>query len=108
MNKLGKEKFTDCVKLVPNLRLKEKYVLHYRNLKLYNELGMQVTKIHRVIKFRQEAWMAPYIEMNTKLRAKATSDFEKDFFKLANNAVFVKTMENLRKQIRVDLVSSSQ
>ena len=72
-------------------------MLHYRNLKLYHELGMRVTKIHRAIKFRQEAWMSPYIEMNTKLCAKATSNFERVFFKLANNAVFGKTMENLRK-----------
>ena len=54
---------------------------------------MQVPKIHRAIKFRQEAWMAPYTDMNTKLHAKTTSDFEKDFFKLANNAVFGKIME---------------
>ena len=101
-------KFTECVKLVPSLRKKERYVVHYRNLKLYHSLGMRVSKIHRAIKFRQEAWMAPYIEMNTKLRAKATSDFEKDFFKLANNAVFGKTMENLRRRIRVDLVAGTQ
>ena len=100
--------FTDCVKLVPNLCHKKRYVLHYKNFKLYHELGMRVTKIHRAIKYRQEAWMAPYIDMNTKLCSAAKSDFEKDFFKLANNAVFGKTMENLRKRIRVDLVSSSQ
>ena len=69
---------------------------------------MQVTKTHSAISFKQEAWMASHINMNTKLRSMATSDFEKDFFKLANNAVFGKTMENLRKRIRVDLVSSSQ
>ena len=68
---------------------------------------MGVKKIHRAVKFRQEAWMSPYIEMNTKLRAHVTSEFEKDF-KFANNAVFGKTMENLRKRIRVDLVSSLQ
>ena len=93
VNQLGC-KFTDCVKLVPSLRKKERYVVHYRNLKLYHSLGMRVSKIHRAVKFRQEAWMKPYIEMNTELRAKSTSDFEKDFFKLANNAVFGKTMEN--------------
>ena len=84
------DRFPDCAKLVPNLQHKERYVLHYRNLKLYHELGMRVTKIHRAIKFRQEAWIVPYIDRNTDLRKKATSEFEKDFFKLANNAVFGK------------------
>ena len=57
-------KFTECMKLVSNLRKKERYVVHYRNLKLYQSLGMQVTKIHRALKFRQEARMAPYIQLN--------------------------------------------
>jgi len=69
---------------------------------------MQVTKIHRALKFRQEAWTAPYIQLNTDLRIKATSEFEKDFFKLMNNSVYGKTMENLRKRIRVDLVRASE
>jgi len=101
-------KFTECMKLVPNLRKKERYVIHYRNLKLYQSLGMQVTKIHRALKFRQQAWMVPCIQLNTDLRAKATSEFEKDFFNLMNNSVFGKTMENLRKRIRVDLVRASE
>jgi hypothetical protein len=90
-------KFTECVKLVPNLRNKKRCVIHYRNLKLY--LGLKVTEIHGAVKFRQEAWMAPYI-----LKAKTSSEFEKDFFRFMNNSVSGKTMENLRKRIRVDLV----
>jgi len=101
-------KFTKCIKLVPNLRKNERYIIHYRNLKLYQSLGMQVTKIHRALKFRQKAWMAPYIQLNTDLRAKATSEFENDVFKLMNNSVYGKTMENLRKRIRVDLVRASE
>jgi len=96
------------MKLLPNLHNKERYIIHYSNLKLYQSLGMRVTEIHRAIKFRQEAWMAPYIQLNTSLRAKAASGFEKDYFKLMNNSVFGKTMENLRKRIRVDLVRVSE
>jgi len=85
----------------PKSAQKGRYVTHYRNFKLYLSLGMQVTMIHRALKFRQEARMAPYSQLNTDLRAKATSEFEKNFFKLMNNSVFGKTMENLRKRIRV-------
>ena len=91
-------------KLVPNLRNKQKYAVHYRNLQLYISLGMKITKLHRTLEFNQEPWMAPYIMMNTELRKQASSDFEKDFFKLMNNSVFGKTMENLRKRINVHLV----
>ena len=76
-----------CEKLVPNLMDKSRYVLHYRNLQLYLSLGMHLTKVHKVLKFDQSPWMAPYIEKNTHLRTTATNDFEKDFYKLMNNAV---------------------
>jgi len=80
------------VKLVPNLRDKEKYVVHYRNLQLYTELGLEITKIHRILSFRQERWMANYIQLNTSKRKTAGSDFEKDFYKLANNACYGETL----------------
>ena len=76
-----------CEKLVPNLMDKSRYVLHYRNLQLYLSLGMKITKVHKVLQFNQSPWMQPYIAKNTQLRTTATNDFEKDFYKLMNNAV---------------------
>ena len=92
-------------KLIPNLWGKKKYVLHHKNLKLYQELGLKLKKIHRGIKFREEPWMKSYIELNTDLRTKGKNDFEKDFFKLMNNSVFRKTMENIRNRVDVRLVN---
>ncbi|XP_072048611.1 uncharacterized protein [Amphiura filiformis] len=80
-------------KLIPNLNDKEKYVIHHVALKQCLELGLKLTKVHRGIKYREEAFMKSYIDKNTSLRTKAESEFEKDFFKLMNNSVFGKTME---------------
>ena len=93
-----------CNKLISNLHSKERYALHYKNMKLYTRLGMVVTKIHRIISFTQSRWLKPYIDFNTEQRQKASNDFEKDFFKLMNNSVFGKTMENMRKHMDVKLV----
>ena len=93
-------------KLIPNLWDKKKYIVHHENLKLYLELGLKVKKIHRGIKFREEPWMRSYIELNTSLRTKGKNDFEKDFFKLMNNSVFGKTMENIRNRVDVKLVNN--
>ena len=96
-------------KLVPNLHSKEKYIVHYRNLQLYVSLGMQIKKIHRVMQFEQSCWMKPYIDLNTDKKKEATMRGDKagkDLFKLFNNAVFGKTMENLRKWINFEVVTS--
>ena len=93
-------------KLIPNLKDKVKYVTHYKNLKLYKRLGLQVTAIHRVLSFSQSAWMRDYIDLNTRMRQAAKSEFEKDFFKLMNNAVFGKSMENVRNRKNFHLVCS--
>ena len=99
-----------CVrKLVPNLYSKKKYVVHYRNLQLYASLGMQIKKIHRVMQFAQSRWMKSYIDLNTEKRKEATMRGDKagkDLFKLFNNAVFGKTMENLRKRINSKVETS--
>ena len=98
-------KYVGTPKLVPNLQPKSQYIIHYRNLKYYMQLGLQLTKIHRVIQFNQSPWLKDYIEFNTTKRKASTSSFEKDFFKLLNNAVYGKTLENLRKRRNIELTN---
>ena len=102
-----KEKFglasDKTTELIPTLFNTEKYVLHVRNLSLYKDLGMKLTKIHRVLQFNESPWLAKYIDLNTNKRSTAKYAFEKDIFKLMNNAVFGKILENLRKRINLKL-----
>ena len=97
-----------CKKLVCNLFNKKKYVVHINALKQALNHGLKFKKIHRVIEFNQEAWLKPYINMNTELRKAVKNDFEKDLFKLMNNSVFRKTMENIRKHRDINKASNNR
>ena len=94
-------------KFTPNLRDKVRHVVHYCNLKLYLQLGLVVTRIHRVLTYKQSTWLKTYIDFNTHQRSLARSSFLKDFFTLMNNSVFGKTQENLRKCVHVKLITDA-
>ena len=81
-------KIDKCKKLVCDLRNKKKYVVHIKSLKQALNHELKFKKVHRIIEFSQKTWLKPYIDMNTELRKLAKDDFEKDLFKLMNNAVF--------------------
>ena len=98
-------KIDKCKKLVCDLHNKKKHVVHIKSLKQALNNGLKLKRVHRIIEFSQKAWLKSYIDMNTELRKLAKDDFEKDLFKSMNNAVFGKTMENIRKNRDIKLVT---
>ena len=95
-----------CKKLVCNLSNKKKYAIN--SLKQALNHGLKLKKIYTIIEFNQEAWLKPYIDMNNELTKAGKNDFEKDFFKLMNNAVLGKTMEYIRKRRDIKLVTTDK
>jgi len=95
-------------KLMGTLNYKEHYVIHYTRLKQCLKMGLVLKKIHRVLEFNQTPWMETYIEFNTELRKKAKNSFEKDFYKLMNNAPYGKFMENVRNRQDIRLCTNAK
>ena len=104
MNSIKPENYTKSKKLICDWTDKKKYLIHYRMLKFYVSHGMIVVKIHEIISFKQSRWLESYISFNTQKRNKAKNDFEKDFFKLLNNAAFGKFLENVRNRLELELI----
>ena len=102
------ESYVKCRKLICDWTDKQKYLVHYRLLKFYVKHGMENTKVHEVISFKQSCWLEKYIDYNTQKRNKTNDDFEKDFYKLLNNAFYGKTMENVRNRIRVEFLKNNE
>ena len=101
-------KIPNSNKLLLTLEDKNDYVVHYENLKFYLKQGMKLKRVKRALEFEQECWMEPYIRMNTEFRKQAKNDFENNFYKLMNNSVFGKTMENLRNRVDIKIVRSNE
>ena len=93
-------------KLVPNIMAKEKYVVYYRNLQYYLLEGLVLKKVHRILEFKQSDWTKSYIDFNTERRKEATNEADKNLFKLLNNAAYRKTMENMRKIMKMRITKT--
>ena len=104
VNNLDGGRFSKTEKLVPHLGSRKDYVIHYLELQYYVKLGMVIDEVTEILSFNQTNWLASYIAFNTEKRQEAKNAFEKDFFKLMNNSVYGKTMENVRKYQDVKLM----
>ena len=102
---LGQPKYKPCRKLLMTQYNKENYLAHFTILKFYLQMGMILSKVHRIIKFRQKPFFKLYIDTNSEKRAASKNAFQKDYYKYKNNSLFGKTMEDVRKRINYKLVN---
>ena len=103
-----RKKVNKVEKLICSIEDKEKYVIHIRALKQALNHGLKLKKVHRIIQFKQKAWLKTYIDMNTEVGKNANNEFEKDFFKLMNHSVFGKTLKNVRNRRDIKLATSDK
>ena len=108
MNSEKQPNYKPTQKLVCDPTNKQKYMIHYRMFKFYTKMGMKVTHIHTIYRFKQSPWLAKYIDHYAQKRTKAKTNFKKDFDKLLNNAFFGKTMENVRDRVNLEFIDHSQ
>ena len=108
MNSVKQPNYKPTQKLMCDLTNKQKSMIHYRMFKFYTKKGMKVTHIHTIYRFKQSPQLAKYIDHNTQKRTKAKTNFEKDLYKLMNNAFFGKTMENVRDRVNLEFIDHSQ
>ena len=104
MKEIKPDNYIQTKKLICDFSDKKTYLVHYRMLKFFIRHGMVVDKIHNIISFKQSRWLEKYINFNTQKRNKAKNDFEKDFYKLLNNAFYGKTMENVRNRLKIKFI----
>ena len=102
------KKVNQVEKLIYDIEDKKKYVIHIRALKQALNNGLRLKKVHKINQFKQKAWLKVYIDMNTELRNNSKNEFEKNFFKFMSNSVFGKTIENVRNQKDIKLVTSDK
>ena len=108
MNNINQPNYKPTSKLMCDVTNKSKYKIHYRMFKFYLNQGMKVTKIHTIYRFKQSAWLFNYFDHNTQKRTVAKTNFEKDLYKLMNNAFFGKTIENVRDRTNLEFIDHSQ
>ena len=108
MNRVKQPNYKPTQKLVCDLTNKRKYMIHYRMFKFYTKMGMKVTHIHTIYRFKQSPLLAKYFDLNTQKRTKAKTNFEKHSYELLKNASFGKTMENVRDRGNLEFIDHSQ